>query len=190
MNKSVQLIILLGFSATGKDTLLKEILTRFPDQVKSAVSYTTRPIRDGETEGIEYYFMTEEEYMAARDMVLNERAYDTFQNGTESIWYYGLPYDEVNGDSDSITIVDFEGSKSILEKLGCDKVKLIYLTVPEQELYERNIARGDEQKEFVRRPEDDKIQFQGVLDAADLVLDNSVGNFEKNIESIQKFLGY
>ena len=51
---------LLGKSATGKDTLYKEILKRRP-KLRTVTMYTTRPIREGETDGVEYYFSGEEE---------------------------------------------------------------------------------------------------------------------------------
>ena len=46
---------LMGKSATGKDTVYKELMKRRPE-LKTAVTYTTRPIREGETEGTEYFF--------------------------------------------------------------------------------------------------------------------------------------
>ena len=46
---------LLGKSATGKDTLYKEILKRRP-KLRTVTMYTTRPIREGETDGVEYFF--------------------------------------------------------------------------------------------------------------------------------------
>ena len=50
---------MIGKSSTGKDTLFKRILFDETLQLKTLVSYTTRPIRDGETEGIEYFFCDE-----------------------------------------------------------------------------------------------------------------------------------
>ena len=51
---------LLGKSATGKDTLYKEILKRRP-KLRTVTMYTTRPIREGETDGVEYFFTDREE---------------------------------------------------------------------------------------------------------------------------------
>ena len=51
---------LLGKSATGKDTLYKEILKRRP-KLRTVTMYTTRPIREGETDGVEYFFTGREE---------------------------------------------------------------------------------------------------------------------------------
>ena len=50
-----RIFYIMGKSATGKDTVYKELLKRFPD-LKTIVPYTTRPIREGETDGVEYHF--------------------------------------------------------------------------------------------------------------------------------------
>ena len=50
----------MGKSATGKDTVYKELRKRCPG-LKTIVPYTTRPIREGETDGVEYYFATNDE---------------------------------------------------------------------------------------------------------------------------------
>lgn len=50
---------LMGKSSSGKDTLYKEILSRMPE-IKTVTLYTTRPIRDGERDGVEYHFVSEE----------------------------------------------------------------------------------------------------------------------------------
>ena len=50
---------IMGKSSSGKDTLFKEILKRWPE-LKTVTLYTTRPIRDGEQDGVEYYFVTKE----------------------------------------------------------------------------------------------------------------------------------
>ena len=48
----------MGKSASGKDTIFKQIKERMPN-LKTIVIYTTRPIREGEQEGVEYYFVDE-----------------------------------------------------------------------------------------------------------------------------------
>lgn len=49
-----KIFYVMGKSASGKDTIYKKLLERFPG-LKTVVTYTTRPIRDGETEGVEYH---------------------------------------------------------------------------------------------------------------------------------------
>ena len=56
------LIVFSGFSGAGKGTIMKELLKRYPDTYALSVSATTRAPRPGETEGIEYFFKTREEF--------------------------------------------------------------------------------------------------------------------------------
>ena len=54
-----KIIVLLGASATGKDTVVKHISEKY--SIPIAVSYTTRPMRSNETQGVEYYFISDDE---------------------------------------------------------------------------------------------------------------------------------
>ena len=69
---------LMGKSATGKDTVFKELLSRHPE-LKTIVMYTTRPIRDGERDGVEYYFTNQKklEELSQAGKVIELRTYET-----------------------------------------------------------------------------------------------------------------
>lgn len=54
-----KIIVLLGASATGKDTVAKHISEKY--NIPMAISYTTRPMRSNETQGVEYYFISDDE---------------------------------------------------------------------------------------------------------------------------------
>ena len=56
--------VLMGKSATGKDTIYKKIIERAELHLQEVVTYTTRPIRKNETEGVEYHFV-DKEFLAA-----------------------------------------------------------------------------------------------------------------------------
>ena len=68
----------MGKSASGKDTIFKQIKERMPN-LKTIVIYTTRPIREGEQEGVEYYFVDEKRLaeLEAQGKVIELRAYNT-----------------------------------------------------------------------------------------------------------------
>lgn len=55
----------MGKSASGKDTIFKQIKERMPN-LKTIVIYTTRPIREGEQEGVEYYFVDEKDWLSSK----------------------------------------------------------------------------------------------------------------------------
>ncbi len=69
---------IMGKSASGKDSIFKELKKRMP-QLREIVLYTTRPIRENETEGVEYHFVNEEflREMQEKKRVIELRSYDT-----------------------------------------------------------------------------------------------------------------
>ena len=77
---------MMGKSSTGKDTLYKMLLEDGALSLKKIIPYTTRPMRRGETDGVEYYFCGEKELadLLKRGKVIELRAYDTVQG----VWKY------------------------------------------------------------------------------------------------------
>ena len=81
-----KLFVIMGKSASGKDTLYKDIVARFRGTLNTVVTYTTRPMREGEEEGREYHFISEERMrvMEAAGKVIESRCYQTVHGP----WYY------------------------------------------------------------------------------------------------------
>src|SRR5690349_4082337 len=61
------LVILSGPSGVGKSTVLRRLLARYPEHLRLSVSATTRPPRPGETDGVDYYFLSPDEFARRRD---------------------------------------------------------------------------------------------------------------------------
>lgn len=74
-----KIVHLMGKSSTGKDTIFKELLKRGTMDLGTIVPYTTRPIRAGETDGVEYFFTDEEKFqeLKAAGKVIEDRTYHT-----------------------------------------------------------------------------------------------------------------
>ena len=66
MNQQGILVVVSGFSGAGKGTLMKELLRRY-DNYALSISATTRKPREGEENGREYFFLSEEEFKKLRD---------------------------------------------------------------------------------------------------------------------------
>ena len=81
-----KIIYLMGKSSTGKDTIFKRLLEDSGLNLKNIVPYTTRPIRGGEKNGQEYFFVDEESYLRLKEQgkIIEERAYKTFHG----LWRY------------------------------------------------------------------------------------------------------
>ena len=89
MNEKGILIVVSGFSGSGKGTLMKELLTRYPDTYALSISATTRSPREGEVDGREYFFVSKDEFekMVAKGELIEYAKY--VEN------YYGTPRDYV-----------------------------------------------------------------------------------------------
>lgn len=81
-----KIFYLMGPSSSGKDTIYKRLLGEKELQLNTLVTYTTRPIRVGETEGVEYHFINEEKLVELERLgkVIELREYDTFHG----VWKY------------------------------------------------------------------------------------------------------
>lgn len=74
-----KIFLLMGKSTSGKDTIYKKLISERNLSLKKVVPYTTRPMRDGETDGVQYFFKDEEGYKALKDQgsIIEERTYHT-----------------------------------------------------------------------------------------------------------------
>ncbi len=87
-----RIFYLMGKSSTGKDSFYKQLMSDQGLGLKNIVMYTTRPIRAGETDGVEYYFVDEKKLseLESRDKVIERRSYHT----VHGIWHYFTVCDE------------------------------------------------------------------------------------------------
>ena len=132
---------IIGKSSTGKDTLYQRLLDQEDLALKQIVSYTTRPIRAGEIEGMEYHFcsrQTKEELIAA-GKVIELRSYHT----CHGIWDY-FTVDDGQIDltrQDYLIIGTLESYSRIREYFSADKVIPIYIEVEDGVRLQRALDR-------------------------------------------------
>ena len=81
-----QIFVVMGKSASGKDTVYKRLVQDENLALKTVVPYTTRPIRAGETDGVEYHFVTEKQWasLLAEQKIIESRTYHTMLGD----WHY------------------------------------------------------------------------------------------------------
>lgn len=141
------LIILSGPSGSGKDSVLKEILTERKDMVLS-VSCTTRAPRIGEIDGKDYYFVDKEEFLSSvkQGKMLEYACY--CDN------YYGTPAEKVEqqlqlGNS-VILEIEVQGARDVMKK--CPEAVSIFLLPPSLgELKNRLHGRGSDSCEIIEK---------------------------------------
>lgn len=132
---------IMGKSSSGKDTLYKMLLEDAALSLKNIVPYTTRPMRAGETDGIEYYFCDETRLNDIKEAgkVIELRAYDTI-HGT---WkYFTVDDGQVNLDTDSYLFIGtLEAYLKIRDYYGKEKVVPIYIEVEDGIRLQRALDR-------------------------------------------------
>lgn len=175
MSKGYNFIIALtGMSSSGKDSIARLLANQH--KCKYVVSTTTRPMRSGEKQDIDYHFVSEEEFqkLIDEDKLVEHRYYDTIENGLPTRWNYGVERSEINLDEgDFVVVVDLKGLEDLKKEYG-DKVISFYIDVPEEIRRVRAIARDRffEEAEFSRRCRDDVLKFEDVENKVDIVVKN------------------
>lgn len=132
---------MMGKSSTGKDTLYKRIFAREELSLKKVIPYTTRPIREGEREGIEYFFCDAEHVakLEAAGKVIERRDYNT----VHGIWtYFTVDDGQIDLKSqDYLIIGTLESYQKLREYYGKDFVIPIYIEVEDGERLQRALDR-------------------------------------------------
>ena len=141
-----KIFYVMGKSSSGKDTIYKEIREQMPE-LRSITPYTTRPIREGETDGVEYFFVDEERLhqMQEEERVIEVRSYHT----KCGIWTYFTADDgQINLKSqDYLVIGTLESYSGMREYFGDEKIIPIYIEVEDGLRLERALGRERQQKE-------------------------------------------
>ena len=153
------LMILCGKSGSGKDAIQTK-LERYG--YHRLVSYTTRPMRENEKNGVTYNFVSKDQFlkMMESDQLIEWRSYNTLVNGVEDTWYYGLKKTSLCSYITYTVILDIEGAKEAVRYYGADKCFVVYVDVPDDTRKERAVQRGSfDETEWNRRLEDDNIKF-------------------------------
>lgn len=138
---------LLGKSSSGKDTLFKMLLEESGLALKTIVPYTTRPIRVGEQEGVEYHFVTEEtqKKLEAEGKIIELRAYDTICG----VWkYFTVDDGQIDLATDNYLVIGtLESYVKMRDYFGAEKIVPLYVEVEDGERLLRALTRERAQKE-------------------------------------------
>lgn len=145
--KKGKLLIISGFSGVGKGTVVKALLSKYDDCVVS-VSATTREPREGEQDGIHYFFIKKEEF----EQLIQQNKLLEYAQYVDN--YYGTPVDFVNDKIQSgtnvILEIEMQGALKVKEKVP--EAKLIFILPPTAvTLRDRLVGRGTENAEVIQK---------------------------------------
>ena len=175
-------IMLLGPSGCGKSTLERG-LTKF-NFVKKAVSVTTRPPRESEVSGVDYHFITPDEFTTLQR---NQELVQTTEFGGN---FYGSATTEYTTDHKIVTLCVVPSSAVVFEKsldLMFTNIRslFVYFDISEQRLMQNMIARGDTNEMIQQRLADDDLKAQ--FDDSGIIPDYIITDDKLNEDTLAKF---
>ena len=136
-----KLFYIIGKSSTGKDTIFQSLLENRKLNLEPLVLYTTRPMRVGETPGVQYHFTDEDglSKLEAENRVIELRAYHT----VHGIWKYFTADTEATDleQHDYIGVGVLESFRALRNYYGADKVVPLYIEVEDGERLQRALDR-------------------------------------------------
>ena len=159
------LYIVLGQTLSGKSTLVRDLVT--VTGIKQIITYTTRPIREGERDGVDYHFITSEEM--DKPEFFGRRDFHTVYR--EEPYSYAMSKDDMLPFGDAIIILDPQGVRAVKDEIGHSNVTTVFIDAPIDLLIKRGKLRGDSAEEVQRRLHADRDAFISAKYFADIVLD-------------------
>jgi len=143
-----KLVIISAPSGAGKTTIVKHLLNSGLN-LSFSVSATTRPLRDNETDGEDYFFLTitdfikrvENNEFVEWEEVYKDQLYGTLKSELERIWANG---------NHVLFDVDAKGGLSLKKKFGTDSIALFIMAPSVEELENRLVKRGTDSPEKIR----------------------------------------
>lgn len=122
--KRGKILIISGPSGAGKSTVVREFLSRCPIPFHCSISATTRAPRPGEQEGVNYYYLSPEEFNSRRASSGFLESFEVFSSGT----WYGTPVEEVEPYLTqgvwALLEIDIRGAQAVREKYGKEVVSV------------------------------------------------------------------
>lgn len=163
-----RIYVLMGKSATGKDTVFKRLIGMKELALRTVVGYTTRPIRRGEADGKEYYFVSEAKWQSLQkeNKVIESRTYHTVVGD----WHYFTVDDgQINlEEQDYLFISTLSGYEQLRKYYGETVVLPIYIEVEDDQRLWRSICREKRQA----KPNFDEVCRRFLADQQDFSEEN------------------
>lgn len=155
------MIVLVGASASGKSSIEKCLANNYG--YKKIVSYTTREPRPNEVNGVDYHFITVDQFKKLQEE--NFFAETAIYNN----WHYGVAKEDCT--DDKVAVLTPHGLRQI-SKIDGINITSFYVNVPRRDRLIKLLQRGDDIEEATRRSLSDVGMFDGIEDEVDFVIDN------------------
>jgi len=176
------LLVISGPSGTGKGTICRALMAKNP-QIKYSVSATTRSPREGEEDGVHYYFLTKakfEDMLKENEFLEHAAVYDN---------YYGTPKNKVmeslEKGEDIILEIDIQGALQ-LKQVFPGGIFIFIVPPSLEELRERIEGRGTDSKDVIEKRLNCAGQELGYVDRYDYVVIND--NIDKAVDKMEAII--
>ncbi len=158
-----KIFCIIGKSSSGKDTIYRKLLSKKELHLQKNVMYTTRPMRNGEQDGIDYYYVDIPFFQQAKleNRVVESRIYQTVYGP----WTYFTMSDHFDLEKNDYLVVNtLEGFLSLKKYFGENQIIPLYVYIPDILRLERALHREKKEakpkvKELCRRFLQDEIDF-------------------------------
>lgn len=186
------MIVLLGKTASGKDTILNELVKKY--NYRKMITYTTRPMRKGEIQDKTYHFISDEEFLKKKeeDFFLEYNEFNT----VDDIWRYGsAKEDYLNATNDTVIILTPSGLSALKVYIARQKADIdiipIYIYANNNTIGKRLKKRGDKKEEADRRIKADNVDFDGVQNVVDRIFyNNNTNDLDEVVKKIHEYITY
>ena len=182
LEKKGILVVVSGFSGSGKGTIMKELLKKYPEQYALSISATTRQPREGETDGVEYFFKETKEF---EQMITDGELLEYAQYVDN---YYGTPKayveKQLNMGKDVILEIEIQGALKVKKKMP--NTLLLFVTPPSaEELKRRLVNRGTESMEVIEsRLSRASEEAEGMLEYDYILINDVIEDCVDNMHNI------
>lgn len=171
------MLILVGPSASGKTQVVQNLIRNYHYQ--KMVTYTTRSMRVNEVDGIDYYFLTMEEFNKRIDKGF------FFEHVTYNGNCYGTSISSIT--NNKVVILEPSGIKYYKDRLS-NEVTIIYLFATPSMLQDRMRFRGDSEEAIIKRLSIDKEVFNdSIISLCDYVIDTTNYSLDEVSKMVNDF---
>lgn len=175
----IKILIIAGKTTSGKTSIVNDLVSKYG--MKQIITYTTRPIRKGETDDLTYHYINEEDFQTKikENFFAEWKSYET----QEGIWYYGTAKTDLDfADNNTVVILTPQGIRDISSLYTNNFV--IYLYINHSTMKNRLSKRNVNKEENIRRLKADDEDFKNFEMEANKIIYNN--NNVKKTDVVEK----
>lgn len=182
MKSQARMLIIIGPTAVGKSSILERALQDYP-KLCDIITYTTRPMRNGESEGHPYHFVSEDTFK----QLINKNHF--IETAIVHGKMYGTPRDQVDHAWDSgkvcVMDIDVQGAKKLIEEYPA--AVTVFLLPPSMDaLRQRFVKRGvTSEADLAKRLESAQMEMAQAHDFQHVIVND---NFDSAYSAIRKII--